>query len=113
MSTREQLMLASTREYYSRVLVNTRPILVCTSIGRFPIVFKSSSYDVPNVAISSHLWYFCTFYVLLICVPPVDPAVPPVLNSWGGITYFDKWESSGVDSTWLSVADNQVKTLKI
>ena len=66
-----------------------------------------------NDLISRDLWYFGLFYQRFMCMPPMDPAVPPVLNSWGGITYFDKWESSGVDSTWLSVADNQVKTLKI
>ena len=44
---------------------------------------------------------------------PVDPAVPAVLNSWGEIAYFDKWGSSGVDSIWFSVADNQVKAFKI
>ena len=39
--------------------------------------------------------------------------VPPVLNSGGGITYFDKWKRLGMDFIWLSVADNQVKTRKI
>ena len=37
-------------------------------------------------------WYFCPFLTLFVCTAPVDPAVPPELNSGWGITYFGKWK---------------------
>ena len=55
---------------------------------------------------------FLFFFILFMCMAPVDLAVPPVLNSGRGNAWFNTRERLRMDFIWLSVAGNQVKAQK-
>merc|ERR1711969_201126 len=54
--------------------------------------------------ISSDFRYFCILIAAFMCMLPMDPVVPPVLNNGSGNAYFAKVATPGAASTQLTIA---------
>ena len=48
-----------------------------------------------------------------MCMLPMDPVVPPVLNNGTGNAYFEKFANPGTASIELTVAGNLMETHKV
>ena len=62
--------------------------------------------------ISSDFRYFCILIAAFMCMLPMDPVVPPVLNNGSGNAYFAKVATPGAASTQLTIAGNIMETQK-